>query len=114
MKEGQLLFQLDPKPFQAQLDAAQGELLAQQARFTTAKANLERVKPLAQQNALSQADLDRRRASTTASRAAVFAAQAKLTRGRAQPRLHHDPLAGDRLRQPLAAAPGRVHQRHVR
>ena len=32
-------------------------------------------------------------------------------RGRAQPRLHHDPLAGDRARQPLAAAPGRVHQR---
>src|SRR5262245_10414675 len=54
VKQGQLLFQLDPKPFQAQLQAARGELQSQQARHTNAKANLERVKPLAQQNALSQ------------------------------------------------------------
>ena len=52
VKEGQLLFQLDQKPFQAQLDAAQGELLAQKARFSTAKANLDRVKPLAEMDAL--------------------------------------------------------------
>src|SRR5262245_39128145 len=58
VKEGQLLFQLDPKPFEAQLEAAKGEVLAQQARFTTADATLKRVKPLAQQNAMSQADLD--------------------------------------------------------
>ena len=36
VKEGQLLFQLDPKPFQAQADAAKGQVLSQQARFTTA------------------------------------------------------------------------------
>src|SRR5689334_16812206 len=59
VKEGQLLFQIDPKPFQAQLDAAKGELQAQQARLTTATANLNRIKPLAAQRALSQADLDR-------------------------------------------------------
>jgi membrane fusion protein (multidrug efflux system) len=78
VKEGQLLFQLDPKPFQAQLEAAQGELQSQQARFTTAKATLGRVKPLAQQNALSQADLDRAQGEYDASKAAVFAAQAKV------------------------------------
>ncbi|MBL8999491.1 MAG: biotin/lipoyl-binding protein, partial [Gemmatimonadetes bacterium] len=32
VKEGQVLFQLDPKPLQAQLDAARGELQSQQAR----------------------------------------------------------------------------------
>ena len=37
VKEGQVLFQLDPKPFQAQLEAARGELQSQQARFTTAR-----------------------------------------------------------------------------
>jgi membrane fusion protein (multidrug efflux system) len=78
VKEGQLLFQLDPKPFQAQLDAAQGELQSQQARFTTAQANLGRVKPLAEQNALSQADLDKAQGEFDASKAAVFAAQAKV------------------------------------
>ncbi len=79
VKEGQLLFQLDPKPFQAQLDAARGELQSQQARFTTAEANLGRVRPLAQQNALSQSDLDKAQGEFDASKAAVFAAQAKVT-----------------------------------
>ncbi len=78
VKQGQLLFQLDPKPFQAQLEAARGELQAQQARFTTATANLGRVKPLARQNALSQSDLDRAQGDFDAAKAAVFAAQAKV------------------------------------
>jgi len=79
VKEGQVLFQLDPKPFQAQLDAARGELQSQQARFTTAEANLGRVKPLAAQNALSQSDLDRAQGEFDASKAAVFSARAKVT-----------------------------------
>jgi membrane fusion protein (multidrug efflux system) len=79
VKEGQLLFQLDPKPFQAQLGAARGELQAQQARFTTAQANLGRVKPLAQQNALSQSDLDKAQGEFDSAKAAVYSAQAKVT-----------------------------------
>jgi membrane fusion protein (multidrug efflux system) len=78
VKEGQILFQVDPKPFQAQLEAAKGELLAQQARYTTADANLKRVKPLAQQNALPQSDLDKAQGEFDASKAAVFSAQAKV------------------------------------
>jgi membrane fusion protein (multidrug efflux system) len=78
VKQGQLLFQLDPRPFKAQLEAARGEVQAQQARLVNAKANLERVKPLAQQNALSQADLDRAQGEYDASRAAVYTAQAKV------------------------------------
>jgi membrane fusion protein (multidrug efflux system) len=79
VKDGQVLFQIDPKPFKAQLDAARGELQAQQARHTTAGANLSRVKPLAQQNALSQSDLDRAQGEFDASQAAVYSAQAKVT-----------------------------------
>jgi membrane fusion protein (multidrug efflux system) len=78
VKEGQLLFQLDPKPFQAQVDAAKGQVLAQQARFTTAKANLARTKPLALQDALSRADLDRAQGEYDSASAAVFAAEAKM------------------------------------
>src|SRR5262245_38482666 len=59
VKEGQVLFQIDPKPFKAQLDAARGELQAQEARHTTAAANLNRVKPLSAQKALPQSELDR-------------------------------------------------------
>ena len=78
VKEGQVLFQIDPKPFQAQLEAAKGELMAQQARHTTAAANLKRVKPLTEQNALSQADLDRAMGEFDGSKAAVHSAQAKV------------------------------------
>ena len=79
VKQGQLLFQLDPKPFQAQLEAARGGLQAQQARLTTAEANLKRVKPLAMENALSQSDLDRAQGDFDAAKAAVYAAQATVT-----------------------------------
>ncbi|MCL4799874.1 MAG: efflux RND transporter periplasmic adaptor subunit [Burkholderiales bacterium] len=78
VKQGQVLFELDPKPFQAQLDGARGELQAQQARFTTARATLDRVKPLAAQNALSQSDLDRAQGEFDSAAAAVYAAQAKV------------------------------------
>ena len=46
VKVGQVMFMMDPKPFQAQLDAEQGALDQQQARLITARANLKRVKPL--------------------------------------------------------------------
>ena len=79
VQQGQVLFQLDPKPFQAQLEAASGELQAEQARLTTAKASLGRVKPLVAEDALSQADLDRAQGEFDAATAAVFAARAKVT-----------------------------------
>lgn len=79
VKAGQVLFQLDPKPFQAQLQSARGGLQSQQARLTTASANLARIKPLAEQNALSQSDLDKAQGEFDAAKAAVFSAQATVT-----------------------------------
>ena len=58
IKAGEVMFLQDPKPFQAQLDAARGALAAQQARWETAKKNLARVKPLVALNALSQKDVE--------------------------------------------------------
>jgi membrane fusion protein (multidrug efflux system) len=78
VKQGDLMFQLDPKPFQAQLDAAKGEVQSQQARLATARANFDRVRPLAEQNALSQSDLDRAKGEFDSATAAVYSAQAKL------------------------------------
>ena len=78
VQEGQLLFELDPKPFRAQLDAARGELRAQQARLATARANLGRIGPLAKMDAMSRADLDKAQGEFDSANAAVFAAQAKV------------------------------------
>jgi membrane fusion protein (multidrug efflux system) len=104
VREGQLLFQLDPKPFQAQLEAARGELQAQQARLTTAEATLARVKPLAQQNALSQADLDRAQGEFDAAKAAVFSAQAKVTEAQLN-------LGYATIRSPVTGLASRAAQR---
>ena len=104
VKEGQVLFQLDPKPFQAQLDAAQGQVLAQQARFATAKANLERTKPLAAQDALSRADLDRAQGDHDAANAGVYAAEAKLREAELN-------LGYTTIRSPVAGFASRAQQR---
>ena len=78
VRTGQVLFEIDPRTFQATLEQAKGELEAQQARWTTAKANLARIKPLAEQNAVSKKDLDDSIGTEQSARAAVFSAQAKV------------------------------------
>ena len=104
VREGQVLFQLDPKPFEAQLDAARGEVQAQQARFTTAQANLNRIKPLTEQNALSQSDLDRAQGEFDSSKAAVFSAQAKLKEAELN-------LGYTTIRSPVSGVASRASQR---
>ena len=79
VKNGQILFQMDPKPFQAQLDAAQAALQRQQAALQVATQNLNRTKPLAQQNALSQKDLDDAQGQYEQTAAAVEQAKAQVT-----------------------------------
>ncbi|CAG9164495.1 efflux RND transporter periplasmic adaptor subunit [Cupriavidus pampae] len=79
VKAGQLLFRMDQKPFKAALDAAQAELAQQQARLTTARSNLARVRPLAARNALSQKDLDDATGNEQAAAAAVEQAKANVT-----------------------------------
>lgn len=58
VKEGQVLFQMDARPFRVQLAQAEAALAKQVAAYDTARLNLARTKPLAEQNALSQKDLD--------------------------------------------------------
>jgi membrane fusion protein, multidrug efflux system len=79
VKTGQVMFRMDQKPFKAALDAAQAELAQQQARLTTARSNLARVRPLAAKNALSQKDLDESVGQEQAAAAAVEAAKANVT-----------------------------------
>ena len=78
VKTGQVLFQMDQKPFQAQVDAAAAALQRQQAAMEVAKANLARTKPLAEQNALSQKDLDDATGQFEQTSAAVEQAKAEL------------------------------------
>ena len=57
VKKGRVLFEIDPRPFMAILEQAEGQFFSQKARWETAKVNLKRIKPLAEQNAVSQKTL---------------------------------------------------------
>jgi membrane fusion protein (multidrug efflux system) len=78
VKEGQVMFQMDQKPFQAQVAAAKGEVENRQAQLWTAKSNLDRIKPLAEQDAASKSDLDNAIGAVKSAEAAVYESQARL------------------------------------
>jgi membrane fusion protein, multidrug efflux system len=78
VKKGQILFQMDAKPFQVQLDQALAALARQEAAVETARLNLERTKPLAEQKALAQKDLDDATGRYQSDAAAVEQAKAQV------------------------------------
>ena len=82
VKAGQLLFQIDPKPFQVQVDGAAAALQRNQASLQVATANLKRTRPLVEQNALSQKDLDDAQGQYEQAAAAVAQSKAQLESAR--------------------------------
>jgi RND family efflux transporter MFP subunit len=105
VKKGQLLFQIDPRPFQASLDLAKGQLaqsegqLAQtraqlasaEAQVAVAEANqrrtqldVDRYTPLAAEQAITQQDLDNATQNNMAAKATVQSNRAQVETARAQ------------------------------
>jgi RND family efflux transporter MFP subunit len=85
VKTGQLLFQIDPRPFQAALDQAAGQLAQAKATLANAKAvqgrtqlDVERYTPLAREQAASQQDLDNSVQNNLAAIASVATAEAQI------------------------------------
>jgi len=105
VRKGQLLFEIDPRPFQAAVDQASGQLaqagaqLAQaqagllqaQAQLVTAEANQRKAQldedryiPLVKQKAVTQQDLDDAHQTNEANKAQVSAARAQVETSKAQ------------------------------
>jgi len=78
VREGDTLFLMDQKPFKVQLEQAEAALARQRAAMETAKANLARVKPLVELDALSQKDLDDATGQYESYAAAVDQAKAQV------------------------------------
>jgi RND family efflux transporter MFP subunit len=85
VKKGQLLFEIDPRPFQATLDQAQGQLAQARAQLANAQAvqgrtqlDVERYTPLAREQAASQQDLDNAVQNNLAAKASVATAEAQI------------------------------------
>jgi RND family efflux transporter MFP subunit len=105
VRKGQLLFEIDPRPFQAAADQAAGQLAQANAQLAQAQAGLvqaesqaesaeanqrkaqldeERYVPLAEQQAITQQDLDNARQTNQSLKAQVAAAKAQVETARAQ------------------------------
>lgn len=78
VKKGQLLYTIDPRPFEADVNAQQSEVAEAKTMLAKAESDLNRYKPLAELNAVSKSDLDAAQAQYDASLAAVDAAKANL------------------------------------
>jgi RND family efflux transporter MFP subunit len=85
VRKGQLLFEIDPRPFQAALDQAQGQLAQARAQLANAEAvqrrtqlDVERYIPLAKEQAASQQDLDNAVQNNLAAKATVATADAQI------------------------------------
>jgi len=76
VRKGQLLFELDPRQYQAALDEAKSQVAVQEANLARVTADVERDTPLAAQNAIPQKQLDNDQANQKAYQAAVLAAKA--------------------------------------
>ena len=105
VRQGQLLFQIDPRPFQAELDQAEGRLAQAQGQLAQARAQLaqaeaevavaeanqhrvqldvERYTPLFRDHAITQQDLDNATQNNMAAKAQLQAAHAQVETGKAQ------------------------------
>lgn len=86
VKAGDLLAEIDPRPFQVQLDQAKGQLARDQAQLNDARTNLERYQALWQEKVIAKQQLDTQRATVEqnlgtieADKAAINNAQLNLT-----------------------------------
>jgi len=78
VKKGQLLFEIDPRPFQALLDQAKGQLAQAQAQMANAELNVKRDIPEAEAHAIPQSQLDTDTQALRGAKAAVEADEAAV------------------------------------
>jgi membrane fusion protein (multidrug efflux system) len=80
VKRGDVLFEIDPRTFQAELDQAKGRLDQAKAQAGKAEQDVRRYTPLAEQSAISRQELDDAIQADLAAKAAVTTAEAAVAR----------------------------------
>jgi membrane fusion protein (multidrug efflux system) len=99
VRKGQLMYQIDPKPFQATLARAQGQVAAAKAQFDNASLEEGRLRPLAEMKAVSRQEYDD-------AFAAKQTAEAQLESARAAAQTASIDLGYASIRSPLAGIAG--------
>ena len=83
VKQGELLAQIDPRTYQAQLDQAQGALERDQAHLKNAQLNLQRYMQLVKTDAVAQQQLDNQQAAVDQLNAQIKIDQAAIENAKA-------------------------------
>jgi membrane fusion protein (multidrug efflux system) len=115
VRKGQLLFEIDPRPFQASLDQAEGQLAQARATLANAQAvqrrtelDVNRYTPLAQEQAASQQDLDNAVQNNLAAKATVATAEAQIKTAEAAVETAQINLDFTRLTAPIDGIAGQA------
>src|SRR5712664_1743113 len=115
VRKGQLLFEIDPRPFQAALDQAEGQLAQATAQLANAEAvqvrtqlDVERYTPLAKEQAASQQDLDNATQNNLAAKATVATAHAQIKTAEAAVETAKLNLGFTRLTAPISGIAGQA------
>jgi len=115
VQKGQLLFEIDPRPFQAALDQAEGQLAQATAQLANAEAvqvrtrlDVERYTPLAKEQAASQQDLDNATQNNLAAIATVATAKAQIKTAEAAVEIAKLNLGFTRLTAPISGIAGQA------
>jgi RND family efflux transporter MFP subunit len=113
VQKGQLLFQIDPRPFQAVLDQAEGQLASAKAQLANAEAvqlrdqlDVDRYTPLAKEQAASQQDLDNSVQNNLAAKATVETVKAQIESAEAAVETAKLNLGFTRLIAPISGIAG--------
>ena len=113
VRKGELLFEIDPRPFQATLDQAEGQLAQARAQLANAQAvqrrtqlDVDRYIPLAREQAASQQDLDNAVQNNLAAKANVATAEAQIQTAEAAVETAKLNLGFTRLTAPIAGIAG--------
>ncbi|MFM9269382.1 efflux RND transporter periplasmic adaptor subunit [Halomonas elongata] len=82
VEKGEVLFTIDPRPYQADLARAEAELERARARAELTRSEAARAETLAQSRSISREVLDQRRATAAQAEADILAARAEVERAR--------------------------------
>ncbi len=99
VERGQLLYEIDPVPYESKVVEARGSLAQATTRLANAESDLNRIRPLAEMNAVSQSDLDGAVARFEAARGALQSAEARVEQAEIQ-------LGYTRIRSPISGRVG--------
>ncbi len=109
-----VLFEIDPRPFQAVLDQAKAQLAQAEAQLGNATINVKRDIPEAQASAIPQSQLDNDTQTELAGKAAVEAGQAAVEQASAESRIHESAFLDHRDRRHRASSGRQSCRSHYR